>query len=97
LEADPASSLAAACLPAAVIETSVSNIATRVNYGLDTPVSGGKVPAAWNVWRWEVKPERRDFLPKAVRDKTEARILERVQVPFSGYTAHRFRSLIIIM
>lgn len=52
----------------------------RNNYGLDAPPGGGKVPAALCVWRWEVKEEHHEWLPKASREKADARSAERVQV-----------------
>lgn len=52
---------------------------SRNNYGLDA-ANGAKVPAALCVWRWEVKEEHRDWLPKNGRDKAELRMAERVQV-----------------
>jgi hypothetical protein len=80
-DGNPASpSPAMTLLPPSVIEAAITTVATRVNYGLDNPLTGGRVPAAFCVWRWEVKPERRDWLPKSVKDKVEARILERTQV-----------------
>jgi chromatin assembly factor 1 subunit A len=63
-----------------IIEAALTSVATRVNYGLDSSTTGGKVPAAFCIWRWEVKPEYRDWLPKAIKDKAEGRILERKQV-----------------
>jgi chromatin assembly factor 1 subunit A len=68
-------------LPFTVLETAIANIASRVNYGLDSAnIGGGSVPAALGIWRWEVKAEHRDWLPKAAREKAEARVLEREQV-----------------
>jgi len=51
----------------------------RNNYGLDCN-DGGKVPAALCVWRWEVKEQFRDWLPKNGREKAESRQAERIQV-----------------
>jgi chromatin assembly factor 1 subunit A len=67
-------------LPHSVIESAINSIATRVNYGLDAPPTGGKIPATYYIWRWEVKPEHRNWLPKSVLDKTDTRMLERAQV-----------------
>ncbi|GJE86884.1 CAF1A domain-containing protein [Phanerochaete sordida] len=68
-----------------VIEKSVKAVAVRTNYGLDVtripnaPVSA-KIPVAWQVWRWEVKEEFREWLPKAFREKALARLAERKQI-----------------
>ncbi|KAI0797807.1 hypothetical protein C8Q75DRAFT_739751 [Abortiporus biennis] len=86
---DPDSdSSSAALLPIDVIEKTIKSLMTRVDYGLelkDIPgigigkESGGKVPASWHLWRWEVKDEFRDWLPKSVREKVEGRVGERKQ------------------
>jgi chromatin assembly factor 1 subunit A len=74
-----------AALPIEIIEKAVHGIATRVNYGLDiskipnAPL-GGKIPVAWQVWRWELKDEYREWLPKSSRDKASVRLFERRQV-----------------
>ncbi|EIM90432.1 uncharacterized protein STEHIDRAFT_119429 [Stereum hirsutum FP-91666 SS1] len=65
-------------LPLSVIEAAVKHVATRVNYGIDAP-QGGRTPPSLCVWRWEVKPEYYDWLPKVSRDKADARLAERVQ------------------
>ncbi|KAH9946279.1 uncharacterized protein BXZ73DRAFT_86440 [Epithele typhae] len=69
-----------AILPTDVLEAAVRTIAKRVNYGLDPPVEGSKVPAAWHIWRWEVQETYRGWLPKAVREKAENRTRERQQL-----------------
>ena len=69
-----------AILPLNVIEDAVKSIASRVNYGLDPPTEGGKVPAAWSIWRWEVSDECRGWLPKAAKEKVDSRLKERQQV-----------------
>lgn len=72
-------------LPLEVIEKAIKATVTRVNYGLDisripnAPL-GAKVPVAWQLWRWEVKEEHREWLPKAARDKAMIRLGERRQV-----------------
>lgn len=71
-------------LPLPVVEAAVKHVATRVNYGIDAP-NGGKAPQSLCVWRWEVKPEYYDWLPKVSRDKVDARLTERVQVSTCGY------------
>lgn len=79
-----------ASLPLDVVEKAIKSVATRVNYGLDAsaipnaPVSA-KLPAGWQIWRWEVKEEFRDWLPKNAKDKAAARIAERQQVSRSNY------------
>jgi len=65
-------------LPLSAIEDVVKILATRVNYGIDSPLT--KIPAALCVWRWELKQEYLGFLPKVSRDKVEARLADRVQV-----------------
>ena len=74
-----------ATLPLDAIEKAVKAIAKRVNYGLDVsrmtdaPL-GARIPVAWQIWRWEVKDEHWDWLPKASREKALARHTERQQV-----------------
>ncbi|KAJ3554787.1 hypothetical protein NM688_g2931 [Phlebia brevispora] len=67
----------AQALPLNVVEKAVKAVASRQNYGLDSLISGGKVPAAWQVWRWEVKEELRSWLPKSSQEKVQIRFLER--------------------
>lgn len=76
---------AAAPLALQAIEKAVKHVATRTNYGLEASTTGGKVPAAWNIWRWEVKDEFRQWLPKSAKDKAEARTAERRQVSFLSF------------
>jgi len=66
-------------LPLQVIEQAIKLVLSRNNYGLDS-LTGLRVPAAACVWRWEVQPNHRDWLPRSAREKLEARSLERVQV-----------------
>ncbi|KAL0947089.1 hypothetical protein HGRIS_013230 [Hohenbuehelia grisea] len=66
-------------LPASALEAAISSILERNNYGLDSLFTGAKPPAAISVWRWEVKPEYWDWLPKASREKAEARMQERME------------------
>ncbi|KAG1826950.1 uncharacterized protein BJ212DRAFT_1474155 [Suillus subaureus] len=40
---------------------------------------GYKLPPIVCVWRWEVKDDYRDWLPKSAKERAEARIAERVQ------------------
>jgi chromatin assembly factor 1 subunit A len=79
-EDDKASTATSAALPLSVLEAAINAMATRVNYGLDNPSTGGRMPAAYHAWRWEVKHEHRDWLPKSLLDKVDARMAERVQV-----------------
>jgi chromatin assembly factor 1 subunit A len=71
-----------ASLPLPVIEAAIKSVLSRNNYGLDAPPSGGKLPAALCVWRWEVKEEHRGWLPKGAREKADGRLAERIQVGF---------------
>jgi chromatin assembly factor 1 subunit A len=71
-------------LPVHLVEAAIKLTLTRVNYGLDNygldiPL-GLKVPASLCIWRWEVKDEYRHWLPKAAKDKIEARLADRLQV-----------------
>ena len=67
-------------LPLETVEAAIKSVAHRVNYGLDSPAEGGKVPAAWLIWRWEVSGRCRDWLPKTAREKVDNRFRERQQV-----------------
>lgn len=65
-------------LPLLVVEHAIQSLMVRTNYGLDGP-SGYKLPPIVCVWRWEVRDDYRDWLPKSAREKAEIRIAERVQ------------------
>ncbi|KAK0210599.1 chromatin assembly factor 1 subunit A-domain-containing protein [Desarmillaria ectypa] len=65
-------------LPGTAVEAVIKSTMNRNNYGLD-PFPGVKLPSSSCVWRWETKEQYKDWLPKAVREKTEARIAERVE------------------
>jgi chromatin assembly factor 1 subunit A len=67
-------------LPLQVVEAAIKSILSRNNYGLEAPQGNVKMPAALCVWRWEVKSQYWDWLPKAAKEKAEARLIERVQV-----------------
>ncbi|KAL1947649.1 hypothetical protein VTO73DRAFT_13373 [Trametes versicolor] len=69
----------AAILPLDTVEDAIKSVAKRVNYGLDNPLDGGRAPAAWHIWRWEVSDECRDWLPKNTKEKVENRLRERLQ------------------
>ncbi|RDB24271.1 hypothetical protein Hypma_008755 [Hypsizygus marmoreus] len=76
---DGDSSPASLALPLSAVEAAIKLIMQRNNYGLDG-IGGGKPPAAVCVWRWEVKEQHRDWLPKHGREKAENRLAERIQV-----------------
>ena len=81
----------ASALPLTTVEEEIKSIATRNNYGVEVP-SSVKLPAALCVWRWEVRAQYMDWLPKNCREKAEARLAERIQVRGSdnlSCTAHR--------
>ncbi|KAI0928366.1 hypothetical protein AcW1_005632 [Taiwanofungus camphoratus] len=61
------------------VEQAIKSIASRNDYGLECIPGEGKVPAALHIWRWEVKDEFRNWLPKAAREKAEVRLAERCQ------------------
>lgn len=82
-EQDNSSSVLAA-LPLSTVEAAIKSVVQRNNYGLDG-IDGAKAPAAVCVWRWEVKEQHRDWLPKNAREKAEVRVAERVQVSASGH------------
>lgn len=74
-----------ASLPLSLIEVAIKSVLSRNNYGLDALPGGGKLPAALCIWRWEVKEEYHDWLPKASRERADARLAERVQVGWKGF------------
>ena len=59
------------------LESAINSVAERVNYGIDW---AEKTTAPLSVWRWEVKDNRFELLPKAAREKIEIRLAERQQV-----------------
>ncbi|KAJ3562966.1 hypothetical protein NP233_g9247 [Leucocoprinus birnbaumii] len=73
-KANPATSI----LPLPTIEQAIKATLFRNNYGLDA-LNGTRPPAAVCVWRWEVQPNSKEWLPKSARDKLEARLMERIQ------------------
>ncbi|KAH9952186.1 hypothetical protein B0H21DRAFT_17436 [Amylocystis lapponica] len=77
-EDDDGSNTATSALEVEAVEKAIKSVANRNDYGLD-PVGEGKVPAALHIWRWEVKDEFKEWLPKAAREKAEARWAERTQ------------------
>ena len=64
-------------VPAPTVECAINSVAERVNYGIDWTE---KTFASLSVWRWEIKDNRFDLLPKAAREKVELRLAERRQV-----------------
>jgi chromatin assembly factor 1 subunit A len=78
---DDDSDCPASILPLATIEGVVKLLATRVNYGIESPLA--KTPAALCVWRWELNQEYLPFLPKVSREKVDARLADRIQVSWS--------------
>jgi chromatin assembly factor 1 subunit A len=75
---DEDSECPASILPLGAIEGVVKLLATRVNYGIESPLA--KSPAALCVWRWELNQDYLPFLPKVSRDKVDARLADRIQV-----------------
>ncbi|KAF8968365.1 hypothetical protein BDZ97DRAFT_431832 [Flammula alnicola] len=71
-------SATSAVLPLNVVERAIEDVLIRNNYGIDAAF-GVRLPAAICVWRWEVRSEYLDWLPKNSREKAESRHAERVQ------------------
>lgn len=71
-----------AALPLTVVENAIKTILIRNNYGLDAPL-GVKIPAAVCVWRWEVRSEHLDWLPRNSREKAESRLTDRIRVSWT--------------
>lgn len=76
MEVDEAN-LGGASVATLAIESAILRVCDRVNYGIDWTE---KVSAATSVWRWEVKEQMYDMLPKASRERFESRLAERKQV-----------------
>ncbi|CDO70716.1 hypothetical protein BN946_scf184798.g31 [Trametes cinnabarina] len=79
VDEDEEENLHASVLPLHAVEAAIKSVAKRVNYGLDAPAGGAKVPAAWLIWRWEVCDSCRDWLPKNAWEKVDNRFRERQQ------------------
>ncbi|KAG6888480.1 hypothetical protein C0995_007906 [Termitomyces sp. Mi166 len=77
-EKEGGAAIAQVALPLHAVETAIKAVMQRNNYGLDG-IGGGKAPAAVCIWRWEVKDQHRDWLPKNAREKAESRLAERIQ------------------
>lgn len=73
------SSLTQAALSLTLVENAIKAVLIRNNYGLDAPL-GVKIPASVCVWRWEVRGEHLDWLPRNSREKAESRQSDRIQV-----------------
>jgi chromatin assembly factor 1 subunit A len=76
------SSLTHAALPLTLVENAIKAVLIRNNYGLDAPL-GVKIPAAVCVWRWEVRSEHLDWLPRNSKEKAESRQTDRIQVSWT--------------
>lgn len=74
-------SATSAALPISAVERVIQDVLVRNNYGIDVPL-GVKPSAAISVWRWEVRSQHMDWLPKNSREKAETRHAERVQVSY---------------
>lgn len=72
-------SAVASALPLTSVEEAIKAVLVRNNYGVEAP-TGVKLPTALCVWRWEVRAQYMDWLPKNCREKAEARLAERIQV-----------------
>lgn len=70
-----------AALPVEVVEKAVKSVAVRTNYGLDaSQAPNGRIPASWQIWRWEVKEDLKGWLPKVSQERVALRLAEREQV-----------------
>ncbi|KAH8117500.1 hypothetical protein DFH11DRAFT_1575389 [Phellopilus nigrolimitatus] len=76
LESSEVEGAEVAALNLAVVESAIVAIADRINYGIDWTE---RVSAPLSIWRWEVKEQKFDFLPRIGRDRFEARLTERKQ------------------
>ncbi|KAL6309063.1 hypothetical protein BKA93DRAFT_821888 [Sparassis latifolia] len=61
------------------VEKAIKAVATRNDFGLENVSGDRKIPSALHIWRWEVKQEFWDWLPKAAKEKVEVRSAERRQ------------------
>lgn len=91
-EEENSKSTAADLLSLRVVEAAIKSVATRTNYGLESNPSGGKVPNQLCIWRWEVAEDNHSWLPKSLKDKVGARLVERRQVGFGVYAKYRISS-----
>ena len=72
------------------IECAILHVCERVNYGIDWME---RTSAATSIWRWELKEQFYNMLPKASREKFESSLADRRQVRLAhlhigGHTLH---------
>lgn len=84
---DTGGSYASDQLPLCCVESAITHVATRVNYGAESMPNQTKVPAHLCVWRWEVDEQNFHWLPKTARDKLRNRLYERRQVRIFRFLA----------
>lgn len=72
-----ASAKTAAPISNAALETAILGMADRINYGIE---STEKVPSPLCIWRWELKDDRRLWLPKSAHEKAADRLKDRQMV-----------------
>ncbi|KAF4576838.1 hypothetical protein EYR36_004818 [Pleurotus pulmonarius] len=82
----------ATMVPVPIIESAIKSTLVRVNYGLDG-LPGSKPPSTVCAWRWEVKDEFKDWLPKTMLEKAESRKADRIQAKESLLAAFEALSL----
>ena len=75
-------------LPLCCVESAITHVAIRINYGAESMPNQAKVPAHLCIWRWEVDEQNFHWLPKTARDRLKNRLHERRQVrtSFPGVT-----------
>ena len=66
--------------PPRSLESAITHVATRVNYGAKSMPNQAKVPAHLCIWRWEVDEKDFHWLPKTAHDRLRNRLHERRQV-----------------
>ena len=66
--------------PPCSVESAITNVAIRINYGAESMPNQAKVPAHLCIWRWEVDEQNFHWLPRAAREKLRNRLYERRQV-----------------
>ena len=77
-------------LPPCSVESAITHVAIRINYGAESMPNQAKVPAHLCIWRWEVDEQNFHWLPKTARDKLKNRLYERRRVrifPLFGATS----------
>jgi len=78
-------------LPSCCVESAITRVAIRVNYGAESVPNQAKVSAHLCIWRWEVNERNFHWLPKASRDKLRNRLYERHKVCTFNFLA-RYQS-----